>query len=197
MCINSWVGWFPQCAVESSWNTEKAMARMVFIEFRFNILKKEWMREEKRIRGCDTESKSPKKLPRPIHLVRVVFFGLSLSGSKIGGLLRPFPESITLKCNLRRNWMQSQFDFPYNSPKRPAYCLESFQEIWNLSHAKHGINFMIIINIANKSFQRWFFNMDGLNARVQMWGVGWILRFIFNMEKKWVCILGYQYSQRE
>ena len=61
------------------------------------------MREEKRIRGCDTESKSPKKLPRPIHLVRVVFFGLSLSGSKIGGLLRPFPESITLKCNLRRN----------------------------------------------------------------------------------------------
>lgn len=77
------------------------MARMVFIEFRFNILKEERIKEEKRIRSCDTDSISPKKLPRPIHLVRDVFFGLSLSGSTIGGLLRPFSESITLKCNLR------------------------------------------------------------------------------------------------
>lgn len=39
--------------------------------------------------------------------------------------------------NLRGNRMQSQFDFPYNFPKRrSAYCLDSLHGAWNLSHAK-------------------------------------------------------------
>lgn len=36
--------------------------------------------------------------------------------------------------------MQSQFDFPYNFPKRrSAYCLDSLHGAWNFSHAKHSI----------------------------------------------------------
>jgi hypothetical protein len=53
-------------------------------------------RKEKRRRIFVTNSKSPKRLPRPLPLVRVDLFGLSLSGSKIGDSVRTFPESITV-----------------------------------------------------------------------------------------------------